>query len=42
MPGAGETMTENHPAPGRLFGQMERTGKFFALLIIKIKWLFHE
>jgi hypothetical protein len=42
MPGAGETMTKNHPAPGRPFGQMERTGKFFALLIIKINGLFHE
>jgi hypothetical protein len=42
MSGAGETMTKNHPVPGRPFGQMERTGNFFALLIIKMNCLFHE
>jgi hypothetical protein len=42
MPGTGETVTENYPAPGRPFGQMKRTGNFFALLIIKMSGLFHE
>jgi hypothetical protein len=42
MPGTGKTVTENYPAPGRLFGQMKRTGNFFALLIIKMSGLFHE
>jgi len=35
-------VTENYPAPGKPFGQMKRTGNFFALLIIKINGLFHE